>query len=139
MHDQHLFPEAAELQAELNRYTGETTRFRNACNRRVIYTRGVMYLAYAARAFWLVDTIALHLASKPFREATQADRRIAQMHFWRLSVDADRSAELIAEADSGVAPFIREAIPYTDFPLPSISIWAAKSGRHWTLYLPSEH
>jgi hypothetical protein len=60
------------------------------------------------------------------------------MQFWRLTV-TDESAVLVAEADSGEEPFIRQEIEFTDFPLEKIDIWAAFDGLHWTLYLPSEH
>jgi len=130
---------AAQLQAELDHFTGDSDRYRHPLNRRVIFTPGVKHLAERAGAFWLIDAIAIHLGSKPFVEEALRDPRVAEVHFWRLTVEADRSALLIAEADSGVAPFIRQAIPFTDFPLAEISIWAGNDGRHWTIYLPSEH
>lgn len=130
---------AAQLQAELDQFTGDSDRYRHPLNPRVIFTPGVKHLAERAGAFWLIDAIASHLGSKPFVEAALRDPRVAEMHFWRLTVEADRSALLIAEADSGLAPFISQAIPFTDFPLAEISIWAANDGRHWTIYLPSEH
>jgi hypothetical protein len=60
------------------------------------------------------------------------------MQFWRLTVTG-QSAVLIAEADVGEEPFIRQEISYTDFPLEQTAIWAGYDGTKWTLYLPSEH
>lgn len=73
------------------------------------------------------------------RRAISADPRLATLQFWRLDVAKDRSAVLSARADSGVKPFITQHIPFTDFPLNDVNIWAGFDGKRWTLYLPSEH
>jgi hypothetical protein len=72
------------------------------------------------------------------KDAIRDDSRLASMQFWRLTVE-DQGAVLTAEADAGEEPFIQQVIPYTDFPLDRIEIWAAYDGTYWTLYLPSEH
>ena len=125
--------------ADLNQFHGDLERTRHGINRQVIYTPGIQFLAERGGAYWLIDEIALTLGSGAFRKAVQHDRRIAEMHFWRLEVAEDRSARLFARADSNEAPFVTRAIPYTDFPLDDADIWAAFDGTHWTLYLPSEH
>ena len=51
----------------------------------------------------------------------------------------DRTAKLTCRADAGVAPAITQEIPFTDFPLDQIEIWAGFDGWHWMLYLPSEY
>lgn len=130
---------ALKLQQELQHFTGDLDRFRHGFNRRVIYTPGIQYLAEQAGAYWLIDAIAIHLNSEPLRLAVQQDQRIGEMHFWKLAVEPNRSAMLTATADSGEPAFLRQAIEFTDFPLPNIDIWAAFDGAHWTLYLPSEH
>ena len=61
------------------------------------------------------------------------------MHFWKLAVNADGSAELTARADSPDEPFIREQIPFTDFPLDEVDVWAANGADKWVLMLPSEY
>jgi len=130
---------AAQLESELRQFYGDLDRYRHGFNRRVIYTLGVQYLAEKAEAYWLIDAIASHIGSKPFNAACQKDPRVGEMHFWCLEVSENSSAVLSARADSGVKPFITQNIPFTDFPLAKIDIWAAYDGRHWTLYLPSEH
>lgn len=77
--------------------------------------------------------------SKEFNAAAANDERIGLMHFWKLAVHANRSAVLTAEADAGEPPFIQQEIPYTDFPLDEIRLWAGNDGEHWTLLLPSEY
>ena len=54
-------------------------------------------------------------------------------------VGDDRTAFLSAVADSGEAPFIQQAIEFTDFPLTEIDLYCAFDGEHWTLMLPSEY
>ena len=129
-----------QLKEELAHFTGDLLRYQHPLNRKVIYTPGVRHLANEAQAFWLVDAIASWIGTSTFAEAEQKDPRIGSLHFWLLAVDRDDStAVLHAEGDKGVDPFIVQSIPYTDFALDEVSIWAGFDGSHWTLYLPSEH
>lgn len=140
MSQENRLAKADRIEAELAHFTGDIDRYRHPINRRVIYTPGVRHLAEQAGAYWLVDAIASWIGSHSFNQAIDADPRIGSLHFWRLTVDrSDDSARLTADADVGEAPFIAQEVPYTDFPLDEIAIWAGFSGDHWTLYLPSEH
>lgn len=125
--------------ADLRQFTGDLERYRHQIARSVIYTPGVQYLAERAGAYWLIDEIALAIASGDVAEAGKSDDRVLSLHFWKLEVRDDRSAELTARADDGVPPFVSKVIPWTDFPLDHISVWAGFDGQYWTLYLPSEH
>lgn len=125
--------------SELSQFTGSLKRWRHGGNRAVIYTPGVRYLAQRADAYWLIDTIATFLTPDVLEPAGKKDPRVLSLHFWKLEVAEDHSALLYAEADLGVEPFASQYIPYTDFPFPEVAIWAGCDGRHWTLYLPSEH
>jgi len=98
----------------------------------------VQYLAEEASAYWLIDAIVSYFGSEIMQEAAIRDRRLISMQFWRLQVH-DESALLTARADDDVPPFIQQKIPFTDFPLKQIDIWAGFDGTFWTLYLPSEH
>lgn len=124
---------------DLRQFTGDLERFRHSIARNVIYTPGVQYVAEQGEAYWLIDAIASWIGSKPFRDAATEDYRIRHLHSWTLTVAEDNSATLYAKADSPDDAFIVQTIPYTDFPLSEIHIWAGFSGEHWTLYLPSEH
>lgn len=130
---------AATLEAELQQFTGDLDRYRHLLNRKLIYTPGVQYLAQQAGAYWLIHAIASHIRSDAFDDATRQDPRIDDLHFWKLDVGPDRGAVLTARADSGEPPFITQAIEFTDFPLETIDLWCGFDGRHYTLYLPSEH
>ena len=52
---------------------------------------------------------------------------------WTLRVKADKTATLACEDGNGKAVF-EKAIPFTDFPVPEITLWFENS----TIYLPSE-
>lgn len=125
--------------ADLRQFTGDLDRFRHPLARGVIYTPGVQYLAERAGAYWLIDEIALAIAGGDVARAGQSDDRVLSLHFWKLEVREDRSAELTARADSDAPPFFSRRVPWTDFPLDSVDVWAGFDGQHWTLYLPSEH
>ncbi|WP_417850298.1 DUF6876 family protein [Thalassoglobus sp.] len=123
----------------LRMFTGTSKYFRHSINRNVLFTDGVRHVAEEGEAFWLIDAIAIWLTDQKFREEAQKDDRIQSLHFWKLTVNEDRSAILTAKADSPEEPFITQAILFTDFPLDSIDIWVGNDGEYWTLYLPSEH
>ena len=125
--------------ADLQHFTGDLERFRHSLNRRVIYTPGIRHVAERGGAYWLLDEIALFIGTAEFYRAVAGDPRIGDLHFWRLEIGENRSARLIARADSDVEPFLVRDIRYTDFPLDHIDVWAGFDGRHWTLYLPGEH
>ena len=126
-------------ESDLRQFTGDDVRYRHAFNRAAIYTEGVQFLAERGGAYWLIDEIAIHLGSSEFREAAARDQRIGLMHFWKLAAHADQSAELTARADSPNEPFIREQIPFTDFPLDEVDVWAANDAENWVLLLSSEY
>lgn len=131
---------ALRLGLDLSLFTGDLERFRHPIKRQVIYTPGVQHLAQEAEAYWLIDAIASWIGSHPFVQAIKQDERLETVHFWRLEVDSENSSGVLtAVSDKGKAPFITQRIPFTNFPLPAIDIWCGFDGRHWTLYLPSEH
>lgn len=130
---------ASLREQDLAHFTGGLVRFRHAINRRVIYTEGVKHVAEEGGAYWLIDEIALYLGSDIFERMKLDYPLIGAMHFWRLRVNAASVGELTAREDSDKVPFLAKLIPYTDFPIKEIEVWAAYSGEHWTLYLPSEH
>jgi len=124
---------------DLRQFSGDLDRYRHSLNKRVVYTPGVQFLAERGGAYWLIDAIASYFGSPKMAAATRTDRRLADLQFWRLDVRDDRSAVLTARADSGEQPFVTQEIPFTDFPLDQVEVWAGFDGTYWTLYLPSEH
>lgn len=124
---------------QLSHFNGDVLRYRHELNQRVVYTPGVKFLAEKAGAYWLIDVIASYLTPAVIEAAAKIDVRIQYLHFWRLDVYVDNSALVTAQVDSGCQPFITQRIPFTDFPLAFVSVWAGWDGKLWTLYLPSEH
>jgi len=124
---------------DLRQFTGSLERYRHLLNPAVIYTPGVQYLAEKGGAYWLIDAIAVHLGSPEMSRAIQRDNRLQHLQFWELAVKEDGSALLTCVADSDGEIAVTQAIPWTDFPLPEVAVWAAHDGRKWTLLLPSEY
>lgn len=124
---------------DLSHFAGDLERYRHPLARNVIYTPGVQHVAEAGQAYWLIDAIASYLSPTFVKKAATTDARIRGMQFWKLTVSDNNTAALRGFADSGVPPFVEQEIPFADFPLKSVDIWAAFDGTYWTLYLPSEH
>jgi len=122
---------------ELRQFTGSELFYQH--RRNLVYTEGVRHVANQGGAYWLIDAISSWIGSQAFVEASHQDDRIGFLHFWNLEVHDDKAAVLAGRADSPDEPFIVQSIPYSDFPLKQIEIWAAHDGRRWTLYLPCEH
>ncbi len=105
---------------------------RHGLTRRIFMTQGVVFLAEQAQAHWLTDLIISH----------QVDPRVCAEPFqvWTLSVDMDNHSALATMSDGNSAqPVTRQEIPWTDFPLPEITIWLVQEGDHWVMLLPSEY
>lgn len=99
----------------------------------IVYTDGVKYL-FDNGAAWLGDVVMSHMKHTP-RLLTKS----RGMLFITLSVNADRSANVVAQPDIDEPALFEQEIPYTDYPLQKQQIWASYSGDNWVLYLPSEH
>lgn len=95
----------------------------------MIHTPGVRYVAQEGHANWLIDAIASYFGSEQMNSTMRRDDRLKTLQFWRLDV-TKQSAVLTADADAVVEPFVRQEIPYTDFPLDHIEIWAEFDGSY---------
>jgi hypothetical protein len=113
--------------SDLVHFTGSEQFYRHGINRNVVYTEGAQYVAEAGGAYWLLDEIAL---------VQRFDRDVAAEEFqvWTLTVHPDRTATLGCQ-DGNDRIVYTKAIPFTDFPLDSVTLWFANN----TIYLPSEH
>jgi hypothetical protein len=119
---------SAALQAhDLAHFTGSQTFFRHALSGGCVYSEGVQYLAETAAAYWLLDAV---LCPQPHHHVL----RTAAFQVWTLTVREDRSASLIC-TDGDDQDLYVQVIPWTDFPLDTVTLWFADG----TLYLPSEH
>ena len=132
-------------QADLNGFTGslDWTRFNPVLFRNVIASEGMMHVAEAGEAYWLLDAIASHeAANSKLRAACAADAGCDYLHFWTLTVDlAKKSATLVCRKDSDQPAIVTQRIKYTDFCLPSLTVYAGNDGPGTPrkLFLPSEY
>lgn len=117
--------------ADLAQFSGGTGQwYRHGLVRSVLYTDGAQHVAEHGGAYWLLDKLA----------TLQHVPKIARTEFqvWTLSVHVDRSATL-ACTDGNNGEVYAERITWTDFPLPSITLWVECDGEHRVILLPCEH
>jgi hypothetical protein len=110
----------ANLEAELAHFTG-TEGYTNLpypwLRMKFLLTDGARYLAEKARAFWLMDAIASYQINK--RVATEP------LQVWELTTHSNHTAVLTC-TDGNRNVLVRQEIPYTDFPLSNITLYAAQ-------------
>ena len=94
---------------------------------KMLLTDGAKAVADECQAYWLMDAIASHQSPK-------LEAKCDGFQSWKLTVNPDKSAVL--ECDDGNHNIVaRQEIEYTDFPLPSITLWVEGV----VILLPSEH
>ena len=113
-------------QALLTQFTGTDRYYR--ISKRHLLTDGTKYLAEQAQCFWMMDAIASHLA-----EIGTAD------WFVVIKTKVSDSKALMVYEDGNEHEHARQEIPYTDFPLAEITLYACWDGEHWVIMLPSEY
>ena len=110
----------------MSRFTGTTAYYR--ISRMHLLTDGTKHLAEKAACFWMMDAIASHLSE------IGTEDWFVQV---RMTVTGNR-ATMIYEDGSG-SEHARQEIPYTDFPMTSITLYACWDQEHWVIMLPSEY
>ncbi len=95
---------------------------------RVVLTDGAKYVAEHAEAYWLMDAIASYLPALVNRE-----------HFVVASLAVKNQSALLWLADGNYKDIASQRIPYTDFPMPDITLFACWANDYWVLMLPSEY
>ena len=111
----------------LAQFYGTEHWYRHPLARDVLYTDGARHVAEHGGAYWLLDEIALPQKFEPTIAAEG-------FQVWTLKVAEDGSAVLTCE-DGNLREVYRKAIPYTDFPLPEITLWFTNN----VILLPSEY
>ena len=117
---------------DLNQFTGSDNYYRNK-NYPFFYTDGIKYLAEGG-AYWLLDAIASWQEDPIIKN----DQDLNQIQFWKLKVDSSSAGILVCERDQD-DPVITQKIPYTEFPLPEITLFLCDMGTQGILILPSEY
>ena len=111
---------------QLTQFIGTTGYYR--ISRRHLLSDGTKYLAEEAECFWMMDAIASHLSE------IGTDDWFVQI---RMTVNGNR-ATMIYEDGNG-SEHARQEIPYTDFPMTSITLYACWDCEQWVIMLPSEY
>jgi hypothetical protein len=112
--------------SQLTLFTGTERYYR--ISRRHLLTDGTKYLAENAECFWMMDAIASHLS-----EIGTSD------WFVQVKVTVQDSRATMIYDDGNGNEHARQEIPYTDFPLQMITLYACWDGEHWVIMLPSEY
>ena len=126
----------AITEENLAQFYGSMDKFRHF-NRRVLMTEGAAFLMENG-AGWLIDAVASYITPSILAKVTAKDNRVADIQFWTLDVK-NNTAVLYMKADSDEPRLIEQEIEYTDFPLPTIKLYAQFDGEYWTIMLPSEY
>ena len=117
---------ASALEADLERFTGSETWWKNPLFPGYSYTDGVKYLAREANAYWLITDI---LSTARRNKILRTEPFIV----WTLNVK-DKKATLTADDGNENILYTKE-YDYTDFPLDSVKLYLTNN----VLLLPSEN
>ena len=90
---------------DLEQFTGTEKYYKHFGG--VVYTDGIKYLAEQAGCYWLIDLVASY----------QPKLKNAGFQLWQIQVAPDNSAVVTCREDSDLPEIVKQAIPYTDFPL----------------------
>lgn len=97
-------------------------------NPSTVLTDGTKYLAESAGAFWLMDAIASYLPQFTGKQ----DFIVAKL------VRTGCAAQLTLDDGNGRVQD-QQHLPFTDFPMTSIQLYACWGGEFWVLMLCSEY
>ncbi len=114
------------LRAELAQFTGTQT-YTHITHRHLL-TDGARYLADQAECYWLMDAVASHL-----------DEIGTQDWFVLIRLELQGTTATLIYEDGNGYEHARQAIPYTDFPLDEIRLYACWDTEHWVIMLPGEY
>ena len=118
---------------DLSQFYGTENLIRWSPISRSVLTDGAHYLAETAGAYWLFDAIDSHLTTKGLTSQTE----FTVVNLRRLSTTADDFQLTLDDGNGNV--FVDQYIPYSDFPLAEIKLYAIYNGSGWTHMLPTEY
>jgi hypothetical protein len=125
----------SDLAEQLSHFTGTERYYRHWCGSSIYLTDGAKFLAEKAQAYWLMDIIA---SAHPYYKHDEFV--VVEL------LKTDDSAVLTIKPDAGQPPYYTQHIPYTDFPLANITLYAALGGLseddpspRFVVMLPSEY
>jgi hypothetical protein len=112
--------------SQLSYFTGTERHYR--ITRRHLLTDGTKYLAEEAECYWMMDAIASHLCEIG-----------TQDWFVKVRMTMKNSRATMYYEDGNGKEHARQQIPYTNFPMQGITLYACWDGAHWVIMLPSEY
>jgi hypothetical protein len=119
-----------ELQTQLAGFYGSENLYHRSTPIVIYYTDGIKWLQENADCYWLTDLIASY--------QTTTFRKANERQFWKLVVTDNSAVITCDDGDGNIS--VTQSIDYTDFPLPSLSIWVnIQSNGRIFIYLPSEY
>lgn len=110
----------------LSQFTGTSQYYR--VSPKILLTDGALYLAEQAGAFWLMMVFASYLVE------LNPDEWFAVLKLHVIDTKA-----LLRIEDGNDNLLASQEIEYTDFPLPSITLYGCLQSGQWVLMLPSEY
>ena len=110
----------------LAQFTGTEKHYR--ISRRHLLTDGTKYLAEKAACFWMMDAVASHLSEIGTKD-----------WFVLVRVSVAQGRAVMVYEDGNGSEHARQEIPYTDFSLDAVTLYACWDGEHWVIMLPSEY
>ena len=121
-------PTPAELQSHLAQCTGTEQYHRTHPG--LLATDGAKYLADAAGAYWLLDIVWSVL------QTITGEFAVLEL---TLEAGSSRAEVLIHDGREPRTVYHRQAITYTDFPLPKSKLYIQQNGLERVVMLPSEY
>lgn len=130
-----------ELEAGLPHFTGseEFHRVQKICNKPVYATDGVKFLCDKGGCYWLLDAITSH----------QPKLRGEDFQTWKLTVNVEGTIRNGIAVNRGQAMLVCEdgnnnklraqSIPFTDFPMSEITLYAQVDDEKIVIMLPGEY
>ena len=120
-------PNQQQLVSDLAQFTGTNGYYRMYAN--FYLTDGTKYLAEKAECFWLFDLYWSHIMSIVPSEN----------EFTVLKMTVQKSSAYVAIEDGNDNVLASQFVEYTDFPLPSITLYCSWFGEGWVAMLTSEY
>lgn len=122
---------ATEIQNGLAGFSGTEHYHRLSMFGGLKATDGVAWLAQNAECYWLMDEIGIAQTMKKIR----SNPDLQDFQVWKLTVEDSVGTLTLEDGNDNRDVVLSKRIPYTDFPLPKITIWV--EGK--VMLLPNEH
>ena len=111
---------------DLADFTGTTCYYR--ISKQHLLTDGTQYLAERAGCYWIMDAVSSHVT-----EIGTTD------WFVVVRIEVEDHQAVMRYEDGNGRELARQAIPYTDFALANLTLFAVWDTQHWVIMLPSEY